>query len=210
MVYKTYAIKVFMGGSIALLLSPSVVVSDEAITTKPEIIVESSGSYNSNLMEFNRVTYIGQCPGTVLEPNILKARFTSNSTLPNVGRRVIIRNVTEKMNNNPYPYTNREYSNGRYSESFNVKINIEHKEQTLSILEGENNFAYEIEENKQILEKGNFTAMVKVNSLSGVFRRDKVCRMDKECVTRYYDENRHSKKPRSYQQCYPVEKCSCP
>lgn len=79
---------------------------------------------------------MGQCSGVVLSPGTLKARVTSGLTPSAAKRRVIIKNVTDGMDKDPYPYTDRSYDAGLYSEDFDFSIGDKHKTWTFSVLEG--------------------------------------------------------------------------
>ncbi len=181
-------------------------------TPSAKFFIENQDTYNSsNTLEFNRVKYVGQCPGTAFEPPSIKAYFMSNSTPPAPGRRVIIRNVTKQVYHDSFPYTDREYDHGQSSEGFDFKLNFRQHDQTFSVVSGENNFDYEIWDNKSVIEKGSLTLYVNIRD-TGTFGRSTVCQDQQECTTdTYYDDwDTNHRHPRHHQHCQPVTKCSCP
>ena len=181
--------------------------------------VKNENTYEPNLIKFKRTEYVGQCPGTVYYPDKIKARFISASNPPAPQRRVIIKNLTEGMNNDPYPYTDREYSNGQYSESFNFSFGDKHRTQAFSVLEGQNKLEYAIREGDTVIEKGALTAEVTVKDL-GVFPRGVVCSDRESCHDETYDDDddddnsdRHRHRRRrshTHKVCHTVNVCSCP
>ena len=102
------------------------------------------------------------------------------------------------MNNDPYPYTNRKYDKGEYSEGFDFAIGKKHHTRSFSVIEGENQFKYEIMENDRAIEQDSFTARVLITD-GGVVSRNRVCQDRWEC--------RGSGKHRV---CRTVTSCSCP
>ncbi|MBD1921580.1 hypothetical protein H6F77_10805 [Microcoleus sp. FACHB-831] len=179
-----------------------------------QIQAKNETTYDTNLIKFKRVEYVGQCPGTAYTPDTINARFNSSSNLPAPKRRVVIKNVTEGMKKNPYPYTDREYDKGESSESFEVKFGDSHKGRTFSVLEGENKFEYAIKERDTVVEQGTFTAEVSVKDL-GVFSRAPICGDRESCHDEtYYDDDRSSRRrnrrPRTRRICQPIYVCSCP
>lgn len=181
-----------------------------------QLLVENRGSYTVGAVEFKRIEYVGGCPGIAIEPNTAKARFTSDSALPAPGRRVRIRNITKGMDNQPYPYTDRQYEQGRYSEGFDLHLEYRHRNQTFSVLESENKFEYEIYEiyeDDRVIEKGSFTAVVAVSD-AGTFPRERVCTRrwepigyyDWESFGYYYPSRRYF----PFRRYFPTNICRCP
>ncbi len=127
------------------------------------------GSITSLLV--TQTTYSGSCVGgsfipsssgsvatrTEVEP--ARARFVSSATPPASELRVIIRNITEGIDQNPSPYTNRKY-NKQLSEQFQLRLGTSHSDQYLAVREGKNNFSYEIKRNNTVIESGTFTATI--------------------------------------------------
>jgi hypothetical protein len=178
-------------------------------TNEAQFRVKNENAFNINLIQFKRVEYIGACAGTVFSPDSQSARFVSSKTPPGPNRRVIIKNVTDGMETNPYPYTNRGYDKGEFSEDFGFKLGNTHKTRTFSVLEGENKFLYEIKENDQVIEQGALTAEVSIQSL-GTFPREQICQYQVECRDIFDCDDRKGRKRSCPQQCFPVQQCSCP
>lgn len=183
-----------------------------------QLLVENRGSYAIDQVEFKRIEYVGGCPGIAIEPNTAKARFTSSSAPPAPGQRVRIRNVTKGMDNGPYPYADRQYEQGRYSEGFNLKLGYRHRSQTFSVLEGKNQFEYEIYDLQRVIERGSFTALVAIKE-AGTFPRDRVCTHRWEPFGYYYSKpfryyyDRRGLRHRRYfslRRYFPVRVCQCP
>lgn len=89
------------------------------------------------------------------------AVFISRTTPPALGLRVIIRNVTFDINQNPSPYTDREYDKIPTSEGFEVDFGTQHNGGYLAVREGQNNFLYEIKRANTVIESGSFTATIR-------------------------------------------------
>lgn len=199
-----------------LLVAAIAVVLTVALTAHAnvaQIQAKNETTYDTNLIKFKRVEYVGQCPGTAYTPDTINARFSSSTHLPALKRRVVIKNVTEGMKKNPYPYTDREYDKGESSESFEVKFGDSHKGRTFSVLEGENKFEYAIKERDTVVEQGTFTAEVSVKDL-GVFQRAPICGDRESCHDEtYYDDGgsrRRNRRSRTRRVCRPVYECNCP
>jgi len=171
--------------------------------------VKNENAFNINLIQFKRVEYIGACAGTVFSPDSQSARFVSSKTPPGPNRRVMIKNVTDGMETNPYPYTDRGYDKGEFSEDFGFKLGNSHKTRTFSVLEGENKFLYEIKENNQVIEQGALTAEVSIQSL-GTFPRERICQDRVECRDTSYCRDSKRRKRSCRRECFPVQQCRCP
>ena len=171
--------------------------------------VKNENAFNINLIQFKRVEYIGACAGTVFSPDSQSARFVSRKTPPGPNRRVMIKNVTDGMETNPYPYTDRGYDKGEFSEDFGFKLGNSHKTRTFSVLEGENKFLYEIKENNQVIEQGALTAEVSIESL-GTFPREQICQDRVECRDTSYCRDSKGRKRSCRRECFPVQQCRCP
>lgn len=89
-----------------------------------------------------------------------RAEFMSSTVLPAPGLRVVIRNVTSGINQNPSPYTDREYNKALMSEGFKVSFSTSHNGRYLAVQPGKNNFSYEIKRGNAVLESGAFTASI--------------------------------------------------
>jgi hypothetical protein len=179
-------------------------------TDTAQFRVKNENSFDINLIQFKRTEYVGQCPGTGYSPDSQSARFVSLKTPPGPNRRVIIKNVTDGMETDPYPYTDRSYNKGEFSEDFGFKLGNKHRGRTFSVLEGENKFTYEIKEGERSIEEGTLTARVTIQNL-GVFPRGQTCQEKLNCQTpsnNCYD--RRGRKITCQQVCYPIRTCSCP
>jgi hypothetical protein len=92
------------------------------------------------------------------------ASFRSDKTPPARGLRVVIRNVTAAIDQSSIPYTDREYHQGDRSESFVLKRDVSHDSQYLAVVQGSNEFRYEIKNNLEVVESGTFTAIVSLEN----------------------------------------------
>lgn len=180
-----------------------------AQTSEAQFRVKNENAFNINLIQFKRIEYVGVCAGTVITPDSQSARFVSSKTPPGPNRRVIIKNVTDGMETNPSPYTNRGYDKGEFSEDFGFKLGNSHKTRTFSVLEGENKFLYEIKENDQVIEQGALTAEVSIQSL-GTFPRQQICEDKIECQDTSDCRDRKGRKRSCRRECFPVQQCRCP
>jgi hypothetical protein len=107
--------------------------------------------YFSNFQTYTR-TYTEQASA--------HATFISSKTLPAPGLRVVIINLTPGIDQNPSPYTDREYDKVPASEGFRVNMGTNHSGRYLAAQEGKNNFSYEIKRNNTVIESGAFTATI--------------------------------------------------
>ncbi|MGG6265357.1 tetratricopeptide repeat protein [Leptolyngbya sp. AN03gr2] len=119
------------------------------------------------------MTQLGRCVGTLYIPPTYattttvektpegsRARFLSKTVPPAAGLRVIIRNVTPGIDQNPSPYTDREYRQSDRSESLIVKQGTVHSSRYFAMIPGLNALNYEIKRGNEIIEAGAFTAMM--------------------------------------------------
>ncbi|MEG4961721.1 MULTISPECIES: hypothetical protein [unclassified Microcoleus] len=194
-------------GAIFLTLAAFTVSAQQ--TNEAQFRVKNENSFNINLIQFKRIEYVGACAGTAISPDSQSARFVSSKTPPGPNRRVVIKNVTEGMETNPYPYTDRGYNKGEFSEDFGFKLGNSHKTQTFSVLEGKNKFLYEIKENNQVIDQGSLTAEVSIQNL-GIFPRQQICEDKVECRDTSDCRDSKGRKRSCRRQCFPVQKCSCP
>ncbi|MEG3967698.1 MULTISPECIES: hypothetical protein [unclassified Microcoleus] len=178
-------------------------------TSEAQFRVKNENAFNINLIQFKRTEYVGACAGTVFSPDSQSARFVSSKTPPAPNRRVMIKNVTDGMETNPYPYTDRSYDKGEFSEDFAFKLGNSHKTRTFSVLEGENKFLYEIKENDQVREQGALTAEVSIQNL-GTFPRQQICQDQVECRDTSDCRDSKGRKRSCRRECFPVQQCRCP
>ncbi len=142
--------------------APEIGIEEDLKTEPPsEIGWEFLGSRELNQVEINETKYKGECPGYSWSSR--EARFTSSTTPPARKRRVIVRNITRGVASDPYPYTDREYYEGRSSEGTQISFGTKHHSKYFHVLNGENKFEYEIKERDRVLESGVFTAVIKRN-----------------------------------------------
>ncbi|MEH2358508.1 MAG: hypothetical protein V7K58_02120 [Nostoc sp.] len=119
---------------------------------------EFAGIRQLNKASIQEIEYDGECPGK--DSGSIKAWFTSSKTPPAPKRRVFIKNVTRGLESDPYPYTDREYQKGKSSESTQIAFGTSHRGSNFIVMEGENEFQYEIKENKKVIDSGSFTAVI--------------------------------------------------
>lgn len=178
-------------------------------TSEAKFRVKNENSFNINLIQFKRIEYVGECTGTVFSPDSQSARFVSSKTPPGPNRRVMIKNVTDGMETDPYPYTDRDYDKGEFSEDFRFKLGNSHKTKTFSVLEGENKFTYEIKENSQVIEQSTLTAEVSIQNL-GIFPRQRICNNKLECRDTSDCSDSKGRNRICRRECFPVQECRCP
>jgi hypothetical protein len=118
--------------------------------------LEIVGQQARNVLTFYRTKYEGDCPGSEMERP--KAYFTSPQTPTSRKRRVRIDNLTAGFTNPPY--TDREYEDNGRSETTTLDFGAEHSSKQFRIRPGENRFSYRITERKNLIESGEFTAIV--------------------------------------------------
>src|SRR6476661_214187 len=194
-------------GAFFLMLAAFTVSAQQ--TSEAQFRVKNENAFNINLIQFKRIEYVGSCAGTVFSPDSQSARFVSRKTPPGPNRRVMIKNVTDGMETNPYPYTDRSYDKGEFSEDFAFKLCNSNKTRTFSVLEGENKFLYEIKENDQVIEQGALTAEVSIQNL-GTFPRQQICEDKVECRDTSDCRDSKGRKRSCRRECFPVQQCRCP
>lgn len=145
---------------------PSYDLLDQLLTQNTEVTqLGSIPSYSVTIIEYD---YRGECPGK--EKEFFKVWFVSRTTPPKKNRRVRITNVSQGLTNNPYPYTDRGYSEGE-SEEIDITIGKGHDDRYFILKRGENLLTYEIREKNTIIEEGEFKVYVKTKRQ--VLQRDK-------------------------------------
>lgn len=143
-----------------------------------EVGWEFLGSRELNQTSITEIKYEGQCPGTELISQ--EARFISSETPPAPGRRVVVRNVTRGVASDSYPYTDREYDEGKSSEPTRMAFGTSHSGKRLHVLEGENKFEYEIKERNRVIDSGSFSAVIEKQIDSR--RRDATVSRESVCM----------------------------
>lgn len=179
-----------LGGSFVLLLSllPSTRLLPDPIASLTKAIAQTEsfeeigweflGSRDLNTASITQTEYEGECPGT--DESYIEAQFTSDRTPPAPRRRVVVRNVTRGVSSDPYPYTERDYDEGRSSEATRMEFGTNHSGRRFRVLEGENEFEYEILERRQVIDSGRFTA--NIERLVDVQRRDTTAQTESVCM----------------------------
>jgi len=145
----------------------------------PEVGWEFLGRQSLNTAIISETEYYSECPGRT--DNHIEARFTSRETPPAGQRRVVVRNVTPGLDDDPSPYTDREYYEGRASEATKMRFGTKHSNRYFHVLPGENQFEYEIKEHRRgpVIDAGKFSATIARNlqrvQRDATFEKDKVC-----------------------------------
>ncbi len=116
----------------------------------------------------NRLTipyyvYTGECPGEA--QGYTSVRFYNQKITPKKGRRVRIENQTIGVASDPFPYSDREYDEGRSSERAKVNLGFRHDRNTLKVLAGDNEFYYEIKDGNTVIDSGKFIAHVETQEI---------------------------------------------
>jgi hypothetical protein len=156
-------------------------------------------SGQTNQGELGTITYTGQCPGQDTYQSA--ARFFANNTPTARGRRVIIRNLSPNMNNDPYPFTNREYQKGRFSENIQIGLGNSQQLRVFVALPGTNQYEYEIRQGDQVIDQGKFTSVFTRNDKT--LLRSASCSQETRCADGSDNLNK----------CKSVvirDRCSCP
>lgn len=125
------------------------------------------------------------------------ATFISSNMPPAPGLRVVIRNVTPRIDQNPSPYTDREYNKAPTSEGFKVSLGTIHSGRFLAVQPGENHFSYEIKRGKTIIESGTFTARIDHKTQSRQRYENLLGKSAMECQ-REYNQQKEDDQMREY------------
>ena len=143
----------------------------QSTLNREEVGFESEGQRELNKVIVPYIRYYGECPGKAYRYK--RSWFTSSKFTPRKNRRVIITNITRGLSPEKPPYTNREYYSGRASEGFDVLFGTKHHNRYLAVLNGINDFEYEIKDKKTTIARGFFQAFF-TPSQPIETRRDKV------------------------------------
>ena len=114
-----------------------------------------------------------------------RATFISSNTPPAPGLRVVIRNVTPGIDQNPSPHTDREYDKPPTSEGFKVSLGTIHRGRFLAVQPGENRFSYDIKRGNTIIESGTFTARIDHQTQSRQHYQSIAGKSARECELEY-------------------------
>ncbi|MDB9494987.1 hypothetical protein PN441_20690 [Spirulina major CS-329] len=146
----------------------------------PALGWEFLGVRTPNQVTLNEVEYFGDCPGE--QTATIEARFFSDAIPTARRRRVMVRNITRGLDDDPYPYTDREYEEGRLSEETNMRFGTDHSGRFFHVLPGENIFEYEIKDRREVIDAGQFTATIDRNLRTedrpATWREDRACAND--------------------------------
>jgi len=107
-----------------------------------------------------------------------QAVFISSTMPPAPGLRVALRNVTPRIDQNPSPYTDREYDKAPNSEGFKVSLGTIHTGRYLAVQPGQNHFYYEIKSGNTIIESGTFNVRIDQKTQNIVRGSDKECQRE--------------------------------
>ncbi len=171
-----------IGGAVAIVATSAMIAASQSqsisIPSDSVGLIFESGS-SLNQAGFAVTEYFGDCEG-VQTPELL-ASFISAKTPPAPYRRVLIRNITQGISTNPYPYTDREYDERRpSSETARTSLGDTHNGKQFNLMEGNNEFEFEIKERDRVIDSGKFSAQV-IKTLQQVQRdaeweKKKVCK----------------------------------
>lgn len=137
------------------------------------------GQSELNMASITDIEYRGECPGK--KAGTVPARFMSSATPPAPGRRVVVRNVSLGVRDNPFPFTDRDYSQGRSSEATLMSYGTKQELRTLSVIPGVNNFEYEIRQGDRVIDKGNFQSTIQFQK--DIERRWADCNREQYCTS---------------------------
>jgi hypothetical protein len=134
----------------------------QSLSPAPQIGFRFKQSQEFNMGVISEDKGSGGCHSQSYSRNEIaeQATFISSNMPPAPGLRVAIRNVTPGIDQNPSPYTDREYDKPPTSEGFKVSLGTIHSGRFLAVQPGENHFSYEIKRGNTIIESGTFTARI--------------------------------------------------
>ncbi len=167
-------ISVLLAVSQSLLPSP---VQAQVPIVQKDAGLEFEGFGTPNTARIVDTIYQGECSGE--EKGEVKARFYSTATPPGSGRRVVIRNVSRGLSDDSVPFTDRDYSQGRTSESTTVEFGTKHELTHFVMLEGQNSLEYEIKQGDNPIDRGSFTAQISRDERDRT--RNAICSEERYC-----------------------------
>ncbi|MBD2354904.1 hypothetical protein H6G41_09755 [Tolypothrix sp. FACHB-123] len=136
----------------------------QSLPTNSEVGFEIEGQSQLNQIVIPLFRYVGECPSSAVYATKVTAWFTSSTEPPSKGRRVIIRNISRGMSPDKFPFTDRDYSKGRASESTDIIFGTKHSNNIFVVRENTNEFEYEIRQDNSVVERGQFSAFVSSSS----------------------------------------------
>jgi hypothetical protein len=173
----------FLGGGVLIvsgvLAFPS--LAQEApppATSPPAVGFIVDGQSELNVVSITDIEYRGECPGRAA--GTAAARFMSLATPPAPGQRVVVRNVSLGVRDNPFPFTDRDYSQGRSSEATLMAYGTQHELKSFSVIPGVNSFEYEIKQSDRVIGKGTFQSTIQFQKQ--VERRWADCDREQYCT----------------------------
>jgi hypothetical protein len=162
---------------IGLSAAPALAQPTPSPTPQPEVGFEFEGQNALNYGLITDTEYRGDCPG--FKAGKIQARFTSSKTLPAPGQRVVIRNVSRGLQDDPYPFTDRKYDQGRLSEATTVTYGTKQALTTFNVLRGVNDFEYQVKQGDRVIDQGTFQANIQFTT--NTTRRRAQCSSEQYC-----------------------------
>ena len=123
--------------------------------------IESANSISISSLGISRTIYTGECPGIKQYP--VTGYFVSDIHPPTPGSKVKLTNMSRGLSPDNPPFTLREYSRGRASQSFEIALGDKHRGSYFVVRPGQNMMQYEIMKNGNITDHGTFTVNVSVS-----------------------------------------------
>lgn len=124
--------------------------------------IESSVSSSITGSTLNRTIYTGECPGQIEHAET--SYFVSDSSPPLPGLQVRLTNMSRGLSPDSPPFTLREYSKGRASQSFDMVVGTKHRGKYFVVREGGNIMQYEIMNGGTVVNHGTFNYTVQVQT----------------------------------------------
>jgi hypothetical protein len=142
------------------------------------------GSITFNKATIDITNFIGQCPGR--DVSKVETYFLTDKTPIAPSRRVVIRNISKTVANNPYPFADREYDRDGKSEGTIFYPAFNHDQRILAVSEGKNTFDFIISDNNKskFVSSGVFDVNVTFNRRE--VERNRVCRWVQRCYPAPY------------------------
>ncbi len=120
--------------------------------------IETAASGSILQIYVPRIIYTGECPG---DGQITQTSyFVSDSFPPSPGLLVRLTNMSRGLSPDNPPFTLRDYSKGRASQSFEVALGSRHRGQYFIVKQGENVLQYEIIKAQSVIRSGIFQIYV--------------------------------------------------
>ncbi|UBF28992.1 hypothetical protein K9N68_14815 [Kovacikia minuta CCNUW1] len=116
----------------------------------------------------------------------------------------MIRNVSRGLAGDTVPFTDRDYSKGRTSESTSIQFGTHHELTHFVVLEGLNNFEYDIKQGSNVIEQGTFTA--DFSRAERTRDRSAICSDEKYCRNSENTPLKDCKNVRTRSRCYCPDK----